>query len=303
VLPSPSGSSDGVFGAGMPRSVKLLGTIVGSTTILTGLLFYFGWSQAYYFYDYLGVESSVLHLTTQDYVQNSVDGLFVPLLVIALLMLGAVWIIWSALQSPRVAGSPHLGRYAAVAAGLGALLVLNGFSRIYVATPFNSSLGLAPISLGLGVALFFFAVRLRRRGRPTAPPEWVSAGEWIAVILVLCLALFWIANDYSADVGRSRARQFVSELRSLPDTQLFSKDSLSLGGPGITMQRCSDPEAAYRYRYDGLKLVLQSGGRYLLVPAQWSRAEGVAILLPESANIRLQFTPASAPAPPPHQPC
>lgn len=301
VLPTGSGDSDGVFGAGIPRPFKILGTIVGSTTVLTALLFYFGWSRAYYFYDYLGVESSALHLTTQDYVQLSVDGLFVPLLVTSLVTLGALWI--RSVLGSRIANSPRIGPYTIAAAAVGGLLVINGFSRIFVETPLNSPLAVAPLSLAVGVALFFFAVRLRRRRGSTTVPEWVSAGEWAAVILVMCLAMFWVANDYSADVGRSRARQFVSELASLPDTQLFSKESLSLTAPGVTKQQCSDAQAAYRFRYDGLKLVLQSGDRYLLLPAGWSRAQGVAILLQESENIRLQFSPASAAFRSPLEPC
>ena len=52
----------------MPPSVRRLATFAGSTTVLTAILFYFGWSRAYYFYDYLGVDSSLLNLTTRDYL-------------------------------------------------------------------------------------------------------------------------------------------------------------------------------------------------------------------------------------------
>src|SRR6266545_5733561 len=77
--------------AGLPQLTRILGTIVAPTTLLTSLLFYFGWSHAYWFFDYFGVNSTLLGLTTRDYVQRSLDGLFVPLTVVACAGLLALW--------------------------------------------------------------------------------------------------------------------------------------------------------------------------------------------------------------------
>ena len=122
------------------------------------------------------------------------------------------------------------------------------------------------------------------------------------MLALVGLALFWVANDYSAEVGRTRAQQFVAELPSLPNVQLYSAHSLSLSAPGVQERRCHTADATYRSRYDGLKLVLQSGDMYLLLPAQWSRFDGVAILLPRDRDLRLQFSPAGVIAVP-RQPC
>jgi hypothetical protein len=69
---------------------------------------------------------------------------------------------------------------------------------------------------------------------------------------------------------------------------------LSLHAPGVRETRCHDPNAAYRFRYDGLKLVLQSGDQYLFLPEGWSPSNGVAILMPRSPSLRLEFIPAAA---------
>ena len=55
-----------------------------------------------------------------------------------------------------------------------------------------------------------------------------------------------------------------------------------------------DPQAAYRFRYDGLRLILQAGDQYLFLPQAWTRAGGVAILMPRNDSLRLEFVPASA---------
>jgi hypothetical protein len=57
--------------------------------------------------------------------------------------------------------------------------------------------------------------------------------------------------------------------------------------------RCKDPQAGYRFRYDGLRLLPQSGDQYLLLPATWSRRNGVAILIPRNDSLRLELVPAS----------
>lgn len=84
---------------------------------------------------------------------------------------------------------------------------------------------------------------------------------------------------------------------------MFSAARLGLQGPGIREVACADPAAAYSFRYDGLKLVLQSGGRYLFLPAGWHRSTGAAILIPRGDSLRLEFTPALARRAPPGPRC
>jgi hypothetical protein len=87
---------------------------------------------------------------------------------------------------------------------------------------------------------------------------------------------------------------FVAGLPSYPSVVIYSERSLSLYAPGVREVRCKDTQAAYRFRYDGLKLMLESGGQYVFIPAEWTPAEGVAILLPQTSSLRLEFFPARA---------
>jgi hypothetical protein len=102
--------------------------------------------------------------------------------------------------------------------------------------------------------------------------------------------LFWAVGDYSAAVGTGRARNYASNLPSFPGVIVYSDRSLSLTMPGIRETRCRDAHAAYRFRYDGLNLLMRSGDQYLLLPKTWTKAQGRAILLPRSGSIRLEFT-------------
>ena len=274
-------------GSGLPEVTKGLGIALGSTTVVSGILFYFGWSRAYYFYDYFGVDSSLLGLSTRDYLQLSVDGLFVPLTVVAAITLAALW-AWPRLDRLVQGRSRRMIARLTPAAGL--LLLLNGLSAILVRTPLNRSLVVAPFCLAAGTVL----VVLSGRGFRGPAPVAVAVTEWAVIVVLVGLSLFWAANDYSAAVGRSRAQQLVRQLPGFPDVALYSAKSLSFGDRRVVEIKCKNPEATYGYRYDGLKLVLQSGGQYLLLPAGWSPADGVAVLLPRTDATRLDFVRADA---------
>jgi hypothetical protein len=289
-------------GSGLPQLTRILGAIVAPTTLLTSLLFYFGWSHAFWFFDYFGVNSTLLGLTTRDYVQRSLDGLFVPLTVVGCAALLALW-GHAMLRARLAAGSrPRLlGVLVPAMAAGGLVLAAGGLWSVFAATPLTRYLVVAPLSLAFGVVLLAYAVHLRRlltTGQGEAghgrSPQRVAVAEWAGVFVLVGLSLFWAASDYSSAVGRSRARQLVAELPTYPRAVLYSERSLSLAAPGVREVRCHDPNAAYRFRYDGLKLVLQSGDQYLFLPEAWSRGDGVAILMPRNASLRLEFVPAGA---------
>ncbi|WP_249998350.1 hypothetical protein [Actinoplanes sp. M2I2] len=276
---------------GLPQVNRAFGVVLTSTTVVTAILFYFGWSRAYYFYDYFGVDTSLLGLTTTDYLQLSVDGLFVPLAIAACAVLAVLW-IGVRLPTGRLRASRFL-TYAVPAAGV--LLLANGLSAIVWQTPFNRRLAVAPLCLAAGAVLLVLAVRRTR----TDASDGIAALDWAVVFVLVGLALFWAANDYSAAVGRSRAEQLVGQLPTFPDATLYSAASLSFADPRVRETTCEDPKATYGFRYDNLKLVLQSGGQYLLLPTGWSPRDGTAILLPRTDSTRFDFTRADATVEPP----
>ena len=289
--------------SGISQLARLVAAIVAPTTLLTSLLVYFGWSRAYWFYDYFGVHSTLLGLTTQDYVQQSLDGLFVPLTVAACVALVALW-AHTLVRARLAAGtSPRLLRaLLPTLAVAGLAMAVAGLWSVVGTTVLNRHLAAAPISLAVGVVLLVYSANLWRSTHPgtdgAARPRagWLAVVEWAGVFVLVGLSLFWVANDYSAAVGRSRARQFVAELPLYPSAVIYSERSLNLHAPGVREVRCQDQEAAYRYRYDGLKLVLQSGNQYLFLPQAWTPADGVAILMPRTDTVRLEFLPVSAAA-------
>jgi hypothetical protein len=316
-LPSPSPAGDGQapdavptgpppeeLGAtdALPKLFKVFGGIIAPTSLLTGLLFYFGRSRSAGYYRYFHVNSTVLDLTTNDYLFSGIDGLFVPVAVACLLALVLLWLNRLLLtRVPQGARRRAVRLLVPASAVLGTVLVVLAFADLFTeGDVFGTNSPIGGLCLSVGVLLLVYAVRLLRLSLP--PPGPAAArrpatglAEWGAAFLLVSIGLFWAAQAYAFGVGTGGAITLHRALPTVPEAVLYSQQSLSLDIPGVSEVRCADPEAAYRFRYDGLRLVRQAGNQYLLLPAGWDRATGTAVLIPRSGTIRLEFRSAGAP--------
>ncbi|GAA3447058.1 hypothetical protein [Planomonospora venezuelensis] len=283
--------------AGLGTLARLLGAVVAPTSLLTALLYFFGWNHTHWLFHEFGVNATVLGFSATDYLVSSQNVLFVPLTVAALAGLAALW-AHAALRARITDGTgPRLLRYAVPAMLLvGLVLMLAGIASIFTATVLERYLAVPPLCLALGVLLLAYARRLR--SDPAAGRPGVAAvTEWAIVFLLVAISLFWAVGDYAAAAGRTRAHRLAARLDQQPSAVLYSESSLSLAIPGVRETPCRDGKAAYRFRYDGLKLIVQSADQYVFLPETWNFTDGVAVLLPRSPKLRLEFLRAGRPAP------
>lgn len=271
------------------RVLRIVGSVTASTTVLAALMFYFGRQHAFWFFDHFGVNFTVMGLTTQDYLIRSADGLFVPLTVVAAIGLVGLWIY----RLLRARLSSKMWRRVVrgvrrVSIVLGVLLTALAVVALVDPVVFYPYPALPGASLGAGVVLLATATRSSRRQAPG-----VVVAEWAAVFLLVSVGMFWGVTDYSASVGIRRALEVEAALPTAANVSVYSKQSLNLHAPGVRQTPCRIADAAYGFRYDGLKLVLESGSQYFLLPGTWTPADGTAIVLPRSEALRLEFTHAA----------
>ena len=178
-------------------------------------------------------------------------------------------------------------------------IVLVGYATVAIVlgdAAFPSFPEAGGLSLAAGVLLLACAVRLIRtiaRDRRADDNVWEPPAvlvEWCAIFVVVGVGLFWAINSYAIGVGTSRGEQIAEELSSAPDVVLYSEKSLSLQVPGVRELRCQNTDAAFRFRYEGLKFILRSGDQYLFLPSGWQRADGEALLIPRNEAVRLEFS-------------
>ncbi|MFI2281226.1 hypothetical protein [Nocardia beijingensis] len=282
---------------GFGHVARSIGQLIAPTTLLTAVLFYFGWAHVYWYFNYFGVDSTTLNPSISEYLMRTVDALFVPLTIAGLTGMA---VLWGYIALPDSVRARRPGRWATLVIALiaGAVLV-NGLSRIYVVTPLNKGLCVAPVSIIAGVLTFWLLVVLRRErlreSRPsTAPPpaQAVAVVEWVILFLMVGINLFWIATDYSVAVGQTRAREWAAQLPTSPQVIIYSEKELHFSGPDVRTTTCAtEPgtESAYRFRYDGMAPLSRIGDHYVLVPRSWRAGHGAAIVLPAQSPGAIRF--------------
>lgn len=273
------------------RALKVFSSILAPTTVLTALLFYFGVQHANAFCGWFGVHYSVLGLSVADYLIRASDGMTVPITVVAATGLAVLWTyrLLESRLSPKM-WQTLLRRAVPVLTAAGALLVGLGLTGLAEPALLYRFPGLPGLCIAAGFVCFPFADRLHqvrtgRRGSPIA-----AVVQWTFTFVLVTIGSFWAVTDYSAAVGELRAYEYQLALPTTADTVVFSGKDLGVRARGVRMTPCA-PDAEYRFRYDGLVLVLQSGGTSLLLPREWNQQDGMAILLP-SSGVRLEFAPS-----------
>lgn len=165
--------------------------------------------------------------------------------------------------------------------------------------PFRAYPGLPGLGFAVGIVLPAFAWRRSSvtagRGRRGAR---FGVAESVAAFLLVSIGLLWSVGDYSSAVGTRRGFEVEARVPDMPAVVVYSGEGLNLTGEGVRQVACGQPDGAYKYRYDGLKLLLRSGGQYVFLPATWRSSAGTAFVVPRTDSLRLEFgPPGSTPAP------
>ena len=275
-------------------------------TLITGLLFYFGWARTYTQARYLGADASVFGYTTQDYLLRSVDSLYFPLIVLtgaALVCLlvhqrVAVRLSTASKQDPDEPAA-RVGTWVMVAG-----LVLLAYGLLYSVLLYRSHIRFfdltGPLALGVGVLATAYGgwMHARARGGATAG-AWGQTGTWERLVAaglllaIFALTLFWAVGNYATWRGQDLARSISENYRSRPGVVVYAPQQLALDAPGVQVERIEGEDQVYRYRYSGLHLLDHAGGQYFLMPADWAQ-QPTLVLLPDDEGLRIELTAPTA---------
>lgn len=272
--------------------------VLAPTTVITALLFYFGWAQTNALFGRLGIDQSALGFTVQDYLLRSVNSTFRPLSVV---LLAATAGLSVHIAVTRALATPGRGRVAErvwpVSVVAGGLLLAAGLSGLWGLVRYRVDFPVVPLSLGVELGLLAYGAHLRgqapeRRGATAAVPRTLLAARRTVVAIFVLVMLFWSVAVYAQARGVREAARVAATISRRPDVTVYSARRLHLEGPTIRETELPGPDAAYRYRYSGLKLVVRSGGKWFLLPASWTPGNrGAALLLPDTDDLRVEFTP------------
>lgn len=292
--------------ARLERIVSSTASVVAPLSLITALLFYFGYASSRAQYDYFGIDVDTIGLSTQDYVMRSPQPLLTPLL--AFLLVGVAVAAFSDLVRRRVlaavagradpvpavaaAANRRLDRDRRLAravvttgivvlvCGIG-LLLAYGYLHDWPYYPL-----VTPLVLALGAALALYGRRVARllEPGPAAPRSGV-----LALALVLGVSVFWATATFAQWSGRGSALEIARNLDRLPSVIVDTTERLYLTSPGVDERVLETSEGqTFHYRYRNLRLLIQGRDLLFLVPATWS-AENSTLIVPMDGSVRLQF--------------
>ena len=292
-------------------ALKAIGSVLAQTTLLTALFFYFGTLYTVGYYRYFGVNFTVLDLPLQGVLILSASTAIVPLALLAIATLVALWLhqLPAQGQSGRRPQVVRGGVIRAVTIISVALLGVVAADTLLAIRLYPEAFGEARgLSLALGVLGLSYAAHLRRcqqahqaseetpQGQsPTTPqtrpgpPQTVAIAIWGSKFLLVSVGLFWAVGSYAIKVGATDAQGFASDLACAADVTVYSEKSLNLSSAGVREEPAATTDIAYGFRYPGLKLIPQAGQQYLLIPADWAPSVRPAILLARGETLRLEF--------------
>ncbi|MEV6907390.1 hypothetical protein [Amycolatopsis sp. NPDC051071] len=281
----------GLRNAGRPKTAEtkakawpIIVAIVSQTTILVALLYRIGWIRANATADYFGLDVTLLGLAPSDYLQRSLNSLVRPLLVF---LLGTI--VFYAI-APRLARSR--GRFAEralrTARPVGGVLLLVGVLGVLVdVTPEWPEAALPPLAIFAGAGTLGYVTHLARSraGR--------ESGSHLLSVTLLGLSLIGLlltVERYAEHVGRTIAVNDAQALLTRPEIRLHSTRKLDISGTGISLGYDASPEQDFHYRYDGLRLLVYSNNRFVLVSRQWEHGKSKVFIVKDNDSVRIDVT-------------
>jgi hypothetical protein len=263
------------------RWVSFAAGIITPVTLITALLFYFGYVSARSQYEYFGIDVDAIGLSTQAYVMRSPQPLLVPLLVLTLLAVAGL-LLHNAIQ-------PRAGFVAVRQARLAAIVLLALGVLSLLMYPVLGGLAyyalVVPLVIGLAAAMLAYLSYLTTKLRDQRPQVVLIA--LLAVVALTCA--FWATATTAQYSGRGLAKSAAKDLDRFPVVILDTKERLHLRSPGVE-ETALEPRAGqtFNYRYRGMRLLIVGENRLFLVPQQWN-ASDTTLVVPLNESIRVQF--------------
>jgi hypothetical protein len=293
-----TGSGRAADEGGVRLLLDFASKVVAPAGVLTAVLYYFGFMREQALLAHFGIDLGSVGFSTTDYLLRSAGTLFVPLVVMLLAAVGAAfahhalayavgrvvpgrrWTVWAALAAVAVVG-----------------LEVGAVGLFHRADPALGSLT-APVALGAGAVLLQYAVD--NVGSGPVPGGLSSALtatrvlRGVATAALVLISLFWVTADLAQRRGGAAAEALEESLPLQSQAVVYSEQRLQITGPGVQVETLDAAEALYRFRYNGLRTLLHSGGSWFLVPVGWTSENGATVILlaDDAPGIRVDLAPS-----------
>lgn len=270
--------------------------VLSPLSLITALLIYFAAVRQTSFVRALGLHVDMLEeASILSYLLDSTLPVFFPLLVASIGLLLWLWV--DRMLRRWVRRRAHLGAVSRISWALpvGAAVLVVTTVLIASVSPIARPYVLAfwPFVVALAVLVCVYGTSLRRLVGRNAGDEGHVGRRWAvnaSIGLLVSLLLFGGMDNFAHVVGGGEAARIIQQpQRHTRPVLLYSAQDLQLDPVAAVRQELPDGEhAAYRYRYQGLRLAFVDGDRYFLIGRNWRPRSGTVIILPRD-GLRMEF--------------
>lgn len=267
------------------RMLELIGWLISQGVLLVGVLYYFGYVRASSTFGYFGLDLSMLDLSETDYILRSGNSVFWPLLLFViitnLILLGvkAAPVVQSTLIRWRFSGQGAAGRWAGARVTAGAASITIACTAVFLGPMIGRDVFLllvfAAIMMSVGI-LRFEAVR-----------SGVGTVVVVSALLVAAGSLFVAVGFQAQRIGYAIAVDVTRDIEQRPRVIIYSDKDLGIAGGAVTTVSTGSGETTYRFRTEGMRLLIQSGGNYILIRPDVDPSRPTVSVVPIDDVIRL----------------
>ncbi|MET9386918.1 hypothetical protein ABZY09_39300 [Streptomyces sp. NPDC002928] len=146
----------------------------------------------------------------------------------------------------------------------------------------------APLLVAVGLLLGQSNAAGPAAGRQSRP--------WHRAVPVVTASLFlmWVVALAAGQLGRQDARQDAEQLVRRVSVVVLSTEQLTIKGPGLKAEDLGKGRH-YRYRYSGLRLLVERDRRYYLLPLDWNHDTDATYVIEDDESIRIDLYPGTQP--------
>lgn len=293
----PAGPED-AKDPGLSAAVDFVTRVVAPASLLTAVLYYFGYVRELALFGYFGVDLGSLQFSTTDYLVRSTGTIFLP--VGTVLACGVLALLLHHLLTLGLGRADRKWRRISWAVtGIAAtVLLILGVAGLEVPRDVDLTPATPPVALGTGALLAEYTIYLAA-AYTSLPPQLTDtfrATRPLRRILIgalLLVSAFWATAVVAEQRGNAVAQAIEASLPVQPEAVVYSSQHLQITGPGITETPLPATDAAFAFRYNGLRPLIHSGGHWFLLPAGWTHSNGATvIILPDATpGIRVELGP------------
>jgi hypothetical protein len=251
-------------------------------------MFYLGVIYESAYYSYFHVDVFALGFGFGELVIRSLGIIRAPVVIICaltVLLVSRPKLLPKALLPPRAAAAA--ARAFALLARSHAWIVLAGIALVIAWQEIQPFRWLAPVTIAVGIVL-----GLSPLANGGQRPQGLR--DRTIPIFAAGVLLLWAATIVAAQLGTQDARVYSRNLPRRTAVVLYSTDRLSIRGPSVEVKDLGK-EVRFRYRYTGLRSLVERGGRFYVLPVGWDRRVDAIYLIQQNDDIRIELMPGIQP--------